>query len=96
MTVAERLGVGEYFLVRMDEFTAHPERYEEFQFQTAAKAVDVALLETIKYMSAEQAGSPLTPRRSKNCRVSGKLPAEPSLRSIGSFPRHAISRRSAG
>jgi hypothetical protein len=52
----ERLGMGEHFFVRMDEFTAHPERYEEFQFQNAAQAVDTALSETMKYMSAEEAG----------------------------------------
>jgi probable HAF family extracellular repeat protein len=56
MTAAQRLGMGGYFFVRMDEFTAHPERYQDFQFQTAAGEVDRALSETIKYMSAEQAG----------------------------------------
>jgi hypothetical protein len=48
--------MSEYFFVRMDEFTAHPERYEEFQFQTAAQAVDVALRKTMNYMEEEQAG----------------------------------------
>jgi hypothetical protein len=56
MTAAQRLGMGNYFFDRMDEFTAHRERYQDLLFQTAAGEVDLALSETIKYMSAEQAG----------------------------------------
>jgi hypothetical protein len=56
MGVAERVGVSRDFFTELDEFTAHPERYEASQFQRAAQAVDVALSETIKYMTDEAAG----------------------------------------
>jgi hypothetical protein len=49
----------------MDEFTAHPERHGDLQFQKAARAVDVALSETIRYMSEEEAGHPAATTKDK-------------------------------